>query len=114
MCCKMLYRNILMLSSLLLPTLIIGCSTLENLIYRPDINQGNYISDNDVKKIEKGMTQQQISYILGTPMLHDPFGKNTWFYIFRQQNAHKKIKQRTIILFFNSKGILINIEKQTF
>ncbi|STM65151.1 putative outer membrane assembly lipoprotein [Escherichia coli] len=27
-----------------------GCSTLERVVYRPDINQGNYLTANDVSK----------------------------------------------------------------
>ncbi len=27
-----------------------GCSTLERVVYRPDINQGNYLAPNDVAK----------------------------------------------------------------
>ena len=62
-----------------------GCSTLERVVYRPDINQGNYLTANDVSKIRVGMTQQQVAYALGTPLMSDPFGTNTWFYVFRQQ-----------------------------
>ncbi len=54
-----------------------GCSTLERVVYRPDINQGNYLAPNDVAKIRVGMTQQQVAYALGTPMMTDPFGTNT-------------------------------------
>ncbi len=46
-----------------------GCSTLERVVYRPDINQGNYLAPNDVAKIRVGMTQQQVAYALGTPMM---------------------------------------------
>ncbi|QGX88769.1 outer membrane protein assembly factor BamE [Escherichia coli] len=42
-----------------------GCSTLERVVYRPDINQGNYLTANDVSKIRVGMTQQQVAYALG-------------------------------------------------
>ncbi|ETJ35469.1 Outer membrane protein assembly factor BamE, partial [human gut metagenome] len=38
-----------------------GCSTLERVVYRPDINQGNYLTANDVSKIRVGMTQQQVA-----------------------------------------------------
>ncbi len=36
-----------------------GCSTLERVVYRPDINQGNYLTPTDVAKVRTGMTQQQ-------------------------------------------------------
>ncbi len=67
-----------------------GCSTLERVVYRPDINQGNYLTPTDVAKVRVGMTQQQVAYALGTPMMTDPFGTNTWFYVFRQQPGHEK------------------------
>ncbi len=44
-----------------------GCSTLEKVVYRPDINQGNYLTPNDVSKIRVGMTQQQVAYAPGNP-----------------------------------------------
>ncbi len=37
------------------------------VVYRPDINQGNYLTPNDVSKIRVGMTQQQVAYALGNP-----------------------------------------------
>ena len=89
-----------------------GCSTLERVVYRPDINQGNYLAPNDVAKIRVGMTQQQVAYALGTPMMSDPFGTNTWFYVFRQQPGHEKITQQTLTLTFNSSGVLTNIDNK--
>ncbi|MDU4195664.1 MAG: outer membrane protein assembly factor BamE [Klebsiella pneumoniae] len=77
-----------------------GCSTLERVVYRPDINQGNYL------------TQQQVAYALGTPMMTDPFGTNTWFYVFRQEPGHQKVTQQTLTLTFNSGGVLTNIDNK--
>lgn len=89
-----------------------GCSMLERVVYRPDINQGNYLSPNDVSRIHNGMTQQQVAYTLGTPMMSDPFGTNTWFYVFRQEPGHEKATQQTLTLTFNSSGILTNIDNK--
>ncbi len=52
-----------------------GCSTLERVVYRPDINQGNYLTANDVSKIRVGMTQQQVAYALGTPLM----SRSIWY-----------------------------------
>ena len=89
-----------------------GCSTLERVVYRPDISQGNYLVANDVAKIHAGMTQQQVAYTLGTPMMTDPFGSSTWFYVFRQQPGHEDITQQTLTLTFNSGGVLTNIDNK--
>ncbi|MDX7989143.1 outer membrane protein assembly factor BamE [Xenorhabdus sp. 12] len=89
-----------------------GCSMFERIVYRPDINQGNYLTPAAVSKIQKGMTQQQVAYTLGTPMLTDPFGSQTWYYVFRQQPGHEKATQETLTLSFDSNGILTDIKNE--
>lgn len=86
-----------------------GCSTLERVVYRPDINQGNYLTTTDVAKIHTGMTQQQVAYTLGTPMMTDPFGTNTWYYVFRRQPGHEPVTQETLIMTFDGNGVLTNV-----
>ncbi|CAI0960479.1 outer membrane protein assembly factor BamE [Serratia quinivorans] len=99
-------------AAVVLVMLTAGCSTFEKAVYRPDINQGNYLTSTDVAKIQKGMTQQQVAYTLGTPMLQDPFGTQTWFYVFRQQPGHENITQQTLTLTFNSAGVLTDIQNK--
>ncbi|BBG59456.1 MULTISPECIES: outer membrane protein assembly factor BamE [Providencia] len=89
-----------------------GCSMMERLVYHPDINQGNYLTAKDVAKIKKGMTQQQVAYTLGTPMMTDPFGSQTWFYVFRQELGHDPVKQETLTLTFDRTGILTDIKNE--
>ncbi|QTL40888.1 outer membrane protein assembly factor BamE [Xenorhabdus budapestensis] len=89
-----------------------GCSMFERVVYRPDINQGNYLTPAAVSKIHKGMTQQQVTFTLGTPMLTDPFGNQTWYYVFRQQPGHTKVKQETLTLIFDSNGVLTGIKNE--
>lgn len=99
-------------AAVVLVMLTAGCSTFEKVVYRPDINQGNYLTSTDVAKIQKGMTQQQVAYTLGTPMLQDPFGTQTWFYVFRQQPGHEDITQQTLTLIFDSAGVLTDIQNK--
>ena len=87
--CKMLTA-----AAAVLLMLTAGCSTLEKVVYRPDINQGNYLTPNDVSKIRVGMTQQQVAYALGTPMMSDPFGTNTCVDQHRQQACPDQIIRR--------------------
>lgn len=105
--CKMLIT-----ATVVLVILTAGCSTLEKVVYRPDINQGNYLAPTDVAKIQKGMTQQQVIYILGTPMMQDPFGTQTWFYLFRQEIGRKTVTQETLTLTFDDAGILTDIQNK--
>jgi outer membrane protein assembly factor BamE len=70
-----------------------GCSTLERVVYRPDINQGNYLAPTDVAKIRVGMTQQQ-GCLLWYPDDVGSVWHNTWFYVFRQQPGMRKLPSR--------------------
>ncbi|KEY57082.1 outer membrane protein assembly factor BamE [Serratia sp. DD3] len=105
--CKMLTA-----AAVVLVMLTAGCSTFQKLVYRPDINQGNYLTPASVAKIHKGMTQQQVAYTLGTPMVQDPFGSQTWFYVFRQHPSHEPVTQKTLTLTFDSAGILTDIQNK--
>ncbi|MGR1252271.1 outer membrane protein assembly factor BamE [Aeromonas veronii] len=71
-----------------------GCS----LVYRIDIPQGNYVEQKQVDKLRQGMTREQVSYVLGTPMLRDGFDPNTWYYLYEFQPGHgdKERKELTV------------------
>ena len=51
-----------------------GCG----LLYRPDIQQGNQITAQMVSGLQPGMTRREVSRILGTPLINDPFNKDRW------------------------------------
>ncbi|MEQ2027650.1 outer membrane protein assembly factor BamE [Xenorhabdus szentirmaii] len=104
--------NLLTAATVSLVMLTAGCSSLERIVYRPDINQGNYLTPATVSKIQKGMTQQQVVYTLGTPMLTDPFGSQIWYYVFRQQPGHEKATQETLTLNFDNNGVLTDIKNE--
>ncbi|ENU1228893.1 MULTISPECIES: outer membrane protein assembly factor BamE [Providencia] len=104
--------KLLTAAALSLALMSTGCSMMERLVYHPDINQGNYLTAKDVAKIQKGMTQQQVAYTLGTPMLSDPFGTQTWYYVFRQELGHDPVQQETLTLIFDRNGILTDIKNE--
>ncbi|MGP1931194.1 MAG: outer membrane protein assembly factor BamE [Arsenophonus sp. ET-DL12-MAG3] len=105
-----MYYKFLIFVIIFFVILTMSCSILERFVYHPNINQGNYLSTTDIKKIKKGMTQNEIIYILGTPMIKEPFGQKVWHYVFRQQFSYKKIKQKTLTLFFDSNNVCIDIK----
>lgn len=54
-----------------------GC----NLIYKQNIQQGNALEQDDLNQLELGMTKNQVSFLLGTPAIHDPFHHDRWDFI---------------------------------
>ena len=51
-------------------------------VYRANISQGNLIKQEDLDQAEIGMTQNQVRFLLGTPMIQDAFSHNRWDYIY--------------------------------
>jgi outer membrane protein assembly factor BamE len=50
--------------------------------YRADIGQGNFITQDQASRLQKGMSREQVRALLGTPLLVDPFRDNRWDYVF--------------------------------
>ncbi len=63
--------------------LLAAACLLGGCIYRPNIQQGNLLSAEEVDKVTVGMTRSQVRYLLGTPMVSDPFAPQRWDYVYR-------------------------------
>ena len=49
-----------------------GCTYFSHFsVYKLDVNQGNYITVDQVDKLKVGQTRQQVRLVLGTPLLAD-------------------------------------------
>jgi outer membrane protein assembly factor BamE len=65
--------------------LLILLSTLlasAGCVYRQTISQGNLIKQDDLDQVEMGMTRNQVRFLLGTPMIDDPFHADRWDYVY--------------------------------
>ena len=51
-------------------------------VYRASISQGNLVKEEDLAQLEVGMTKSQVRFLLGTPMVDDPFNQDRWDYIY--------------------------------
>jgi outer membrane protein assembly factor BamE len=75
---------------------------LSGCVYRPDIQQGNLLQIDDVDQVKAGMTRSQVRYLLGTPMISDPFEPNRWDYVYTYQRGRdKKIDRSHFVVFFD-------------
>lgn len=71
-----------MRKSILLVLTIFCLATASGCVYRANISQGNLIKQEDLDQAEVGMTMNQIRFLLGTPMILDPFSTNRWDYAY--------------------------------
>jgi len=68
--------------------------------YRPDIQQGNFISHEMIAQIKEGMTPDQVRFILGTPLLTDVFHADRWDYPFRIKKGNGEVTTSRVTLIF--------------
>ena len=72
--------------------------------YRPDIQQGNFVSEEMLAQLKVGMTRDQVRFIFGTALLADPFHANRWDYAFRMAKGSGEITTSRVIVFFDADG----------
>ena len=92
--------------------LLSACSTLAidvPLVYKIDIDQGNVIDQNMVNQLRPNMTKRQVIYVLGSPLLTDPFTHNRWDYIYSVQPGGEDRLQDRLALYFAGDN-LIHVE----
>jgi len=89
------YLIIVLIAALSLNT---GCK----LIYKQNVQQGNAHEQEDLDQIELGMTKKQVSYLLGTPAIHDPFHQDRWDYVSMLSRRGGEPVSRLITLTFEN------------
>lgn len=75
-----------------------GCS-----IHHIDVQQGNLIEPAQLEKLKVGMDKNQARFVLGTPMVMDPFHDNRWDYIYsRRREGETTTEIRRVTLYFEN------------
>jgi outer membrane protein assembly factor BamE len=69
-------------------------------VYKLDINQGNYITEDQVQKLKVGQTKQQVRLMLGTPLLADPFHADRWDYVYEFERQGRTVERTQLTLFY--------------
>jgi|SRR6476659_4890675 len=85
-----------------------GCATADKYmptwrsfgVYKMDVNQGNYLSQDMVDKLKVGMTQAQVKQVLGTPLVASPFRADRWDYIYEYSQQGRVTEHRTFTVWF--------------
>lgn len=71
-------------------------------IYQPDIQQGNIYTQSQIAQLRLGMTKQQVTQVMGEPILNDTFEPNRWSYVYTYQKDGGKIEKKGITLTFKN------------
>ena len=85
--------------------LIVLCSTLATAgcVYRASISQGNLISEEDLDQVALDMTRSQVRFLLGTPLIDDPFHADRWDYVYYLKVGREEASfERWVSIFFEN------------
>lgn len=81
-------------------------------VYRTSIAQGNLIEQEDLDQVEIGMTRNQVRFLLGTPMIDDPFHKNRWDYIYYLKVGREDATFKRWVSVFFEDDVVAEIRKE--
>jgi len=85
--------------------IVFSLAIASGCVYRASISQGNLIKQEDLDQAEIGMTRNQIRFLLGTPMIDDPFHQERWDYVYYLKIGRKNasFKRWVSVVFVDDK-----------
>ncbi len=86
----------------------LSLSACSSWVYRIDIPQGNYLEQKNIDKIQVGMTKEQVTFVLGSPVMIDSFDKDTWNYVYRFKSGRstKLDMQKNFVIKFEDDKLI--------
>ncbi|MBL4821563.1 MAG: outer membrane protein assembly factor BamE [Gammaproteobacteria bacterium] len=77
-------------------------------VYKIAIPQGNIITQDMVDQLRPGMTKRQVVFVMGTPLVADPFHQDRWDYVYNYQpGGGERVGEHVTVLFENDQLIQI-------
>lgn len=115
-------HKVLISFTVLASATLAGCGSMSNvsdpiadalddwsLMYRPNVQQGNVITQEMMDRVRLGMDKRQVRYALGTPMLVDVFHQERWDYVYTFGRGSKPREFARSAMIFED-GRLVSIE----
>lgn len=86
-------------------SLLAGCSLVESVQkfgpYSINVQQGNALDSENIARLKPGLSRSQVRFLLGTPLVIDPFRTDRWDYVYLYYEAGTLVEQKRISLFFD-------------
>ena len=81
-------------------------------VYRANISQGNLIEQKYLDQLEVGMTRNQVRFLLGTPMIDDPFHASRWDYVYFLKIGRKDATFKRWVSVIFEENLVVEIRKE--
>jgi|SRR6056300_111312 outer membrane protein assembly factor BamE len=87
-----------------------GCASERSLSFFPGVHrisilQGNIITEDKVEQLRTGMTKNQVRYLLGTPLVNDPFHLDQWNYVYTHKDPEGNETRQELTVTFEDGGV---------
>lgn len=73
--------------------------------HRIGVWQGNIIQQTALDSVTVGMTREQVDYLLGTPVVRQPFDKQRWDYLYLYQPGEGEPTRRLVSIYFEGEKV---------
>ena len=70
-------------------------------LHRVTVQQGNVITQEMVDQLSPGMTREQVAFVMGEPVLRNPFNADRWDYVYSLHVPGTPTAVIRMSLFFN-------------
>jgi outer membrane protein assembly factor BamE len=87
--------------------LLAACALLlAACVYKIDIQQGNYVTEDVVAKVKQGMSKAEVRQALGTPLLADVFHADRWDYYFSNAKGGRSADRKRFSVYFKDDKVV--------
>jgi outer membrane protein assembly factor BamE len=88
-------------------------STSAGCVYQAPLSQGNLLTQEDLDQVKVGMTRGQVRFLLGTPLIDDPFHRERWDYVYFLRIGRDKAKfKRWVSVYFEGDTVSLIVNDQ--
>lgn len=97
--------QVLLIASLTLT--LPACSFVDWLVFKQDKPQGNFIEQKDIDKLRIQMSKEQVTFIIGRPIIDDLYAGDKWRYVYHfKSGRNAKITYRELIMIFKDNKLV--------
>jgi len=94
-------------------SLLSACNNIGSMdfpgVYKISIPQGNIITQEMVDQLRPGMTKRQVIFVMGTPLIRDPYHQDRWDYVYNfQPGGGERGQERLSVLFENDQLVSLS------
>src|SRR5690606_8858701 len=92
----------------LLATALVACGSVDRTgrafwqPYRPNVQQGNWVTQQQIALLRPGMTREQVRFALGTPTLTPVFHADRWEYPYFLKPGYGDTQERRFTVYFEN------------